>query len=245
MKSIYEVINLAGGMNRAMKKTGKLLTFVLLLSGITVTANAAEAKKYLFYEDFNYIESGSLPDDFVIETGTPASIERTTVDEENGDYAIKLTSGSSAYAIGMRLSEAIAGRQDGNDKITIEFDLKNEYGGFGLSWLTSEEIASGSQYILNKNILNLGNWNASQGYAKYFGAATTDTQYWGAPNSPHTWKDNGMITGDSEFTSFGEWIHVTMTLDGQLIENNPNGTPKYQDKFMNATVSWYEKDTPN
>ena len=244
MKSIYEVINLAGGMNRAMKKTGKLLTFVLLLSGITVTANAAESKKYLFYEDFNYIESGSLPDDFVIETGTPASIERTTVDEENGDYAIKLTSGSSGYAVGMRLSEAIAGREDGNDKITIEFDLKNEYGGFGLSWLTSEEIASGREYILNKNILNLGNWSASKNRA-YFGAATTDTAYWDAPFAPHGYNDGGLITGDSKFTSFGEWIHVTMTLDGQTIENNADGTPKYRDKFMNATVSWYEKDTPN
>ncbi len=244
MKSIYEVINLAGGMNRAMKKTGKLLTFVLLLSGITVTANAAESKKYLFYEDFNYIESGSLPDDFVIETGTPASIERTTVDEENGDYAIKLTSGSSGYAVGMRLSEAIAGREDSNDKITIEFDLKNEYGGFGLSWLTSEEIASGSQYILNKNILNLGNWSPSKRRA-YFGAATTNTAYWGAPFASHGYNDEGMITGNGEFTSFGKWIHVTMTLDGQSIVNNDDGTPKYQNKFMNATVSWYEKDTPN
>ncbi|MCR4693399.1 MAG: Ig-like domain-containing protein, partial [Firmicutes bacterium] len=205
-------------------------------------------KKYLLYEDFNTMTAGELPGALTLETGTPASIERTTVDEENGDYAIKLTSGSNGYAIGMRLSEAIkgagsVGALDASDKITIEYDLKNEYGGFGLSWLTSEEIASGRQYILNKNILNLGNPSR-----KYFGAAQTGTAYWGAPYSPHEGNgrnDENMITGNGEFTSFGEWVHVTMTLDGQIIENNANGTPKYQDRFMNATVSWYEKDTPN
>ena len=236
-------------MKKLVSKTLTLTMIAGLLSVPAVQAVPDSGRTYLLYEDFNTMTAGELPGALTLETGTPASIERTTVDEENGDYAIKLTSGSNGYAIGMRLNEAIkgsgsVGALDGSDKITIEYDLKNEYGGFGLSWLTSEEIASGSQYILNKNILNLGNWSPSKNRA-YFGAATTDTAYWGAPFAPHGYNDSGMITGNGEFTSFGEWIHVTMTLDGQSIENNDNGTPKYQDRFMNATVSWYEKDTPN
>ena len=53
-----------------------------------------------------------------------------------------------------------------------------------------------------------------------------------------------MVSGDLNFTSFGKWIHVTMTLDGANIENNEDGTPKYKNKYMSASISWYELDNP-
>ena len=198
-------------------------------------AHAEETKKYLFYEDFDHMTDGELPNGFKFELGGAELIEKTVVDEANGDYAMKLTSGSEMYALGMELGEVVTGVGDPNnpdtkDLITIEFDLKNEYGGWALSWLTAEEKETGIAKIINKMILNLGFAD------RKLNPATGTSQTWGGPFEPAPWNAGGMLEGDTEFSSFGRWIHVKMTLDGERIDNS------YQWRFMKATLEWTDGD---
>ena len=114
-------------MKKLVSKTLTLTMIAGLLSVPAVQAVPDSGRIYLLYEDFNTMTAGKLPGALTFEYGTPKTVQKTTVDEENGDYAMKLTSGSSGYAIGMRLNEAIkgagyVGALDDSDKITIEYD---------------------------------------------------------------------------------------------------------------------------
>ena len=217
-----------------MKKiVSAILTISCSVGLLTAQVNAEENRKYLYYEDFNHMEESEIPDGLNFAYGSPALIERTVIDEEKGDYAMKLTSGDDWYALGMNLGEVVVG--DGNDanavtsdKVTVEFDLKNEYGGFGFSWLTDEEVEGGNANILYKIIMNLG--KEKKGNIYYPTPTTASSSAWYGPWEL-THSNNGDIEGDA-FESFGRWIHVKMSLDAQKLDE------AHQYRFMDAEVEW-------
>ena len=65
-------------MKKLVSKTLTLTMIAGLLSVPAVQAVPDSGRTYLLYEDFNTMTAGKLPGALTLETGTPASIERTT-----------------------------------------------------------------------------------------------------------------------------------------------------------------------
>jgi len=212
------------------------------LQNTTFKTDATD-RQYLAYEDFEGVQENSLPGAMSIMHGNATA---TRVEGKNGGNAVEISAGSEPSYVGFTLRDVIETPDEYGAKystnitaneVTLEFDMKNENGGFVFSFQDEEEINNGLTCATNA----LG-----KGLFLVDGVTDSETAVkWGLRTGVNSWdpvtyalpydRQDYSKTKEVVFDRFNEWIHVTLTVDGtrtgdaRIVYYHPTLTLKYAD----------------